>query len=329
MFCCQTRRQLLVLVLAVHGSTAFFLSSYANESGLLPHVETGVADVPTTIHKASFYDAGPTNQEEMVACPQGSSFGLVFAAGAAAGVLGTIALQIMLRHCHFQKLIMFSGDDSHDVTAAIQADTGDSKLQPANPFNLELFWPRCLCLCFLLTIQSGSSLILAGFDGIVAKYSSLVYFFTMLVGLGGNAGVQSAVLSVRRFANDKDVSIWDQTSVGIRLAFILAPLAFLRCFVQNAELSICAVVGIAAALVTVLATFLGTSLAVFLRKTEFDPAHASPAVQVLMDMIGLTIVCVVATAFEAMGWLIPSGSTDNSANVLPLLATSRWQAPHP
>lgn len=309
MFWRQKRREFLLLICAAHGAAAFFLVSDAKSSIVLVNRETDIADVSantdgytnTKRQKPAVAATGPIHQDEMARCSQDSSFLLVFVAGAAAGVIGTIVLQVMLRN--YQKLMSPMGGDGRDGTAVIAAGTHESKLQTDDEVNLESFWSRCLCLCFLMAVQSVSSLILARFHEIVSKYTSLVYFFTMLVGLGGNAGVQSTVLAVRQFARKQPVSIFEQASVGIRLALVLAPLAFLRCMLQNTETSIAAVVGIAAALLTVLATVLGTSLAVILHKSELDPAHASPAIQVLMDMIGLTITCSVATAFVSMNWL--------------------------
>jgi len=163
--------------------------------------------------------------------------------------------------------------------------------------NIQEFWPRCTCLALLLFVQSGSSLILASFQQLVSEHTSLVYFFTMLVGLGGNAGVQSVVLAVRRFAINEEVSVSEQFYMGVKLAAVLAPLAFLRCRMQGTSMDVCLTVGLASIIITILATSLGTSLALLLQKFRVDPAHASPTIQVIMDMIGLLIACT-------MGWII-------------------------
>lgn len=170
--------------------------------------------------------------------------------------------------------------------------------QPEEIFdNIQDFWPRCTCLAVLLFVQSGSSIILQSFQGLVSEHTSLVYFFTMLVGLGGNAGVQSVVLAVRRFAKKEEVSVSEQFYMGVKLAAVLAPLAFLRCRLQGTNMDVCLTVGIASVVITILATSLGTSLALLLQRFRMDPAHASPTIQVIMDMAGLLIACT-------MGWFI-------------------------
>lgn len=163
--------------------------------------------------------------------------------------------------------------------------------------NIQDFWPRCTCLAVLLFVQSGSSIILESFQHLVSEHTSLIYFFTMLVGLGGNAGVQSVVLAVRRFAKHEEVSVSEQFYMGVKLAAVLAPLAFLRCRLQGTSMDVCLTVGFASVIITILATTLGTSLALLLQRFRMDPAHASPTIQVMMDMAGLLIACT-------MGWAI-------------------------
>lgn len=45
--------------------------------------------------------------------------------------------------------------------------------------------------------QSSSSVILERFDPLIRAHPVVIYFLTMLVGAGGNAGGQSTVLVVR------------------------------------------------------------------------------------------------------------------------------------
>lgn len=56
--------------------------------------------------------------------------------------------------------------------------------------SLDRFWPRVTWLVVLLVIQSTTSVILQGFEGLVVHHPVVVYFLTMLVGSGGNAGTR-------------------------------------------------------------------------------------------------------------------------------------------
>ena len=59
---------------------------------------------------------------------------------------------------------------------------------------------RTAVLIALLVFQSCSSFILAHFEQLLQKHSVVVFFLTMLVGAGGNAGNQAAVLVIRGLA---------------------------------------------------------------------------------------------------------------------------------
>ena len=52
----------------------------------------------------------------------------------------------------------------------------------------------------LLLLQSCSSFILASYETLLGKHQALIYFLTMLVGAGGNAGNQACVKMVRELA---------------------------------------------------------------------------------------------------------------------------------
>jgi len=163
--------------------------------------------------------------------------------------------------------------------------------------SVQLFWPRCLVLAIMLLVQSLSSIIVQNFTWLLTTNPSLLYFLTMLVGLGGNAGGQSVVLSVRRLAFGEDVMMGEQVWVGVRLGLVLAPVAYVRAeFMSSAHGSVCHTIALAAVVIPVVSTLLGTALPKTLNDWEVDPAHAAPIIQVLMDMIGIIIVCLIGTA---------------------------------
>ena len=59
---------------------------------------------------------------------------------------------------------------------------------------------RAGVLIGLLIFQSCSSFILASYEQLLRKHTVVVFFMTMLVGAGGNAGNQAAVLVIRGIA---------------------------------------------------------------------------------------------------------------------------------
>jgi len=166
--------------------------------------------------------------------------------------------------------------------------------------SVQLFWPRCLVLAVMLLVQSLSSIIVQSYTGLLTNNPSLLYFLTMLVGLGGNAGGQSVVLSVRRLAFGEDVMVGEQIWVGVRLGLVLAPLAYARAeFMSSAHGPVCHTIALAAIVIPVVATLLGTAVPKLFSDWEVDPAHAAPVIQVIMDMIGIIIVCIIGSVLLA------------------------------
>ncbi|CAD7931768.1 unnamed protein product [Amoebophrya sp. A25] len=209
-----------------------------------------------------------------------------------------------------------SGEDESSLIARIdvlERELEDAKdalscTESARADNADFgFRARFIWLVFLLILQSGSSMIWSSYTALLDRHPSIIYFSTMLIGAGGNAGGQSVVYVVRRLALGEKVSNWKQTKIAFMLAGALAIVASLRFAIQhestyswpsyrtNAALTVTAFA------VILSGALLGTVLPQFLYKMRIDPAHASAMIQVLMDMLALGIVCYVCHALLGDG----------------------------
>eukprot|EP00440_Ansanella_granifera_P051804 gb/GFBE01056164.1/.p1 GENE.gb/GFBE01056164.1/~~gb/GFBE01056164.1/.p1 ORF type:complete len:352 (+),score=57.32 gb/GFBE01056164.1/:1-1056(+) len=159
--------------------------------------------------------------------------------------------------------------------------------------NLHLFWPRLIWLATMLMLQSVSSFILSHFQHLVEKHDDLIFYLTMLVGLGGNAGGQSVVLTCRKLALNQHIEIVQQMQTGLLLGLVLGPLAFLRGLVTRCEMSVCVTIGLAALFIAVIATGVGTTLPKLLYRARQDPGQAASMIQVIMDISGIMITCLL------------------------------------
>jgi len=157
--------------------------------------------------------------------------------------------------------------------------------------SMHLFWPRAGCLVGLLLIQSLSSLIMTGFDQLFEANPVLVFFLTMIVGTGGNVGGQTVVMAVRKLALGEDVGIAYEALVGLKLCAVLVPVAFIRCWAQQVSVAGSMTVAISVLAVVVIGAFLGAGLPKVLFMLSIDPAHATPMIQVVMDILGVCIIC--------------------------------------
>ena len=189
---------------------------------------------------------------------------------------------------------------------------------------LELFVQRIGWLVGLLLLQSFSSFILATFEKLLSEHIIITLFLTMLVGSGGNAGSQSTVIIVRGIATGDipksklvDV-VWKEFRVGVLLSVALGFVGFARVLIYRLvhhsdpqtmvgreiialTLSLMAIVMVSVVVGTLMPLFLHFILRV-------DSAHASPTMQVTMDIIGVLITCLVCQIF------LPSKSTPSKTS---------------
>ena len=127
-------------------------------------------------------------------------------------------------------------------------------------------------------------------------------FLTMLVGAGGNAGNQSAILIIRGLATGEfDATLPDlgralrgQTAVALILATASALGGFVRVLVTSGTTtSDAAAISAALFAIVMSSVVIGTTLPFGLARIGADPAHAGTSIQVVMDVLGVAVTCVV------------------------------------
>jgi len=181
-------------------------------------------------------------------------------------------------------------------------------------------WERGRWLLGLLVLQSSSSVVLQHYGDLVRDNLIITLFLTMLVGAGGNAGNQSAIRVIRGLATGEMVTtrecfvgtLWRQARVGFLLASFLSAGGFARVMVTEATGGLDAAgsvggvddppaavgaFGIALSLfcIVTLSTVAGTAMPFALAASGQDPANAGTTIQVVMDIMGVVITCVVCS----------------------------------
>eukprot|EP00451_Oxyrrhis_marina_P015808 CAMPEP_0204313114 /NCGR_PEP_ID=MMETSP0469-20131031/3391_1 /ASSEMBLY_ACC=CAM_ASM_000384 /TAXON_ID=2969 /ORGANISM="Oxyrrhis marina" /LENGTH=210 /DNA_ID=CAMNT_0051293351 /DNA_START=11 /DNA_END=643 /DNA_ORIENTATION=+ len=160
--------------------------------------------------------------------------------------------------------------------------------------SLHRFGPRCGWLVGLLIFQSSSSLILEYFSGLIEQHQQIVFFLTMLVGAGGNAGGQSVVLVVRSLALGREVDFLGQLQTACGLVLVLTVVTFGRAWAQGVDMVTTLAIGCSMAGIVFISVIVGTLLPLSLFKLGIDPAHSSAAIQVLMDISGISLTCAIS-----------------------------------
>ena len=165
---------------------------------------------------------------------------------------------------------------------------------------------RVSVLAGLMVVQSLSGMILARFEDMIQKHVVVTLFLTMLVGAGGNAGNQSTVNVIRGLAtgqvnhgNAASV-VLVESKMGLALGVVLATLAWARVLFTGGDMVSATAIGVSVFFIVATSTMVGAGLPILLHWNGVDAAHAGPAIQVLMDIVGVTITCFICASLFTM-----------------------------
>ncbi|KAG7340353.1 magnesium transporter [Nitzschia inconspicua] len=180
-------------------------------------------------------------------------------------------------------------------------DDGTCPFEPSISFT-EALKDRAYWLVGLLILQSVSGVILSRNEALLSNHPVVVYFLTMLVGAGGNAGNQASVRVVRGLAlgtlNDRTRNqfLLREIKMAGSLSLILSVAGFLRAVLFKTPLAEAITVTAALALIVFSSICLGAILPIVLERMGVDPAHSSTTIQVIMDILGVVLAVVVSRA---------------------------------
>lgn len=162
---------------------------------------------------------------------------------------------------------------------------------------------RATWLLGLLVCQSASSFVLADNESLLVSHPTVIFFMTMLVGAGGNAGNQAAVRIIRGLATGEvdpaptsrtRALVSDEVVRAAALAIILVVAGFVRVIAFDAPIADAAAISASLFIIVGTSVVLGTLLPLLLQSIKVDAAHASTTIQVVMDVLGVLITCKVA-----------------------------------
>lgn len=199
---------------------------------------------------------------------------------------------------------------AHDVLDVIEEEmTEDSyKMSGLSPVEHGYvnanFWTvvfqRSKWLVPLLLFQSVSYFVINYFEGILTTFG-LMGFITMLVGTGGNVGNQSATFVVRGLATG-EINMKNKFYVFLReilissmIGLVLVSVAIFRVWATNHYLPTVFATVVSLFLIVLTSVIMGTAIPMILDSWDIDPANsAAPFIATLMDIVGITIYCLIA-----------------------------------
>ena len=158
-------------------------------------------------------------------------------------------------------------------------------------------WLLLLGLAATLTVQ-----VLSAFEGTLEEVVTLSLFIPLLIGVGGNAGAQSATTIVRALAMD-DVRLanlarvmFREFRVGLMLGATLGVIGFLIVWLVFGQ-DMAIVVSLSLVAICALASLVGSGMPILANRFGIDPAVVSaPFVTTIVDATGLLVYFTVARA---------------------------------
>lgn len=186
-------------------------------------------------------------------------------------------------------------EDFHKFGSFQEAIVNPLKAKVSYMYSKRIMW---LSILVFMNVFSGAAI--AGFEDVITKMISLMFFLPLLIGSGGNAGAQSATLMIRSLAiGDVEAKDWLYLTgkellvsllLGITMAAAVSLVAAFRApdiiFVVASSMICTVIVG----------SLVGLTLPFIFTRIKLDPATASaPLVTSIADILGVIIYFSIAS----------------------------------
>ena len=104
-------------------------------------------------------------------------------------------------------------------------------------------------------------------------------------------------LAVGSVRNDNIRSfLWSEFRMGICLSLILGVVGCIRAAIFMVPLAETMAITVSLLMIVMISILIGATLPLAMHFVNIDPAHSSTTIQVLMDILGVTITCLVSGA---------------------------------
>lgn len=200
-----------------------------------------------------------------------------------------------------------SRPEIEDVTCSLPNTENRNNEEPFKALLID----RSSWLVGLLVMQSLSGFILQSNEQMLREHTVIVNFLTMLVGAGGNAGNQASVRVIRGLAvgtlnsETRGNFLWNEAKMAVCLGAILGLTGFIRAAVFLTPRAETTAITSSLISIVVISIGLGSLLPLGMEKLRIDPAHSSTTIQVVMDILGVSITCWVCTLILKTGFTEP------------------------
>jgi len=180
------------------------------------------------------------------------------------------------------------------------AGVGEEYIETQSVFKstrIRLPWLFASCAGGLL-----ASLIIAKFEGSLAKFATMAAFIPVIMGMGGNIGIQSSTIVVRGLATGRirigDIwsALFKELRTGLSLGLFYGVLVGGVAQLGYSRGMLTLSVGLGVISSMTLASLSGALMPMFFAKLNIDPAVATgPFVTTAIDIISVSIYLTIAT----------------------------------
>ena len=186
-------------------------------------------------------------------------------------------------------------EDFHKFGSFQEAIVNPLKAKVTYMYSKRIMW---LSILVFMNVFSGAAI--AGFEDVITKMISLMFFLPLLIGSGGNAGAQSATLMIRSLAiGDVEAKDWiyltgKELLVSLMLGITMAAAVSLVAVFRAPDIIF--VVSSAMICTVIVGSLVGLTLPFVFTKIKIDPATASaPLVTSIADILGVIIYFTIAS----------------------------------
>lgn len=190
-----------------------------------------------------------------------------------------------------EDMYKFAGSSEHEADLIEKVNT-TPKEQILSSVRSRMTW-------LIITLIGGliSTAIISNLGFITnPKYTPLIFFIPVVIGMGGNIGTQSSALTVMTLSNKNldYTNVLKEGAVGIITGILCSFIIGIASFIFINDISIVLAVSLSLFINMTVGSMIGAFMPALLKKLEVDPSIISaPLISTILDITGVTVYFVI------------------------------------
>ncbi|SCH37927.1 Magnesium transporter mgtE [uncultured Clostridium sp.] len=192
-----------------------------------------------------------------------------------------------------EDMYKFAGSSEHEVDLIEKVNT-TPKEQILSSVRSRITW-------LIITLIGGliSTAIISNLDFITnPKYTPLIFFIPVVIGMGGNIGTQSSALTVMTLSNKNldYTNVLKEGAVGLITGILCSVIIGGASFIFIKDISIVLAVSISLFINMTVGSMIGAFMPALLKRLDVDPSIISaPLISTILDITGVTVYFVITS----------------------------------